>query len=171
MKRLPVLQTVPAALKEATRPNRDGSPWYARVLRITSWRIVSQAVFFGLFIFLLWVTWFSRLGGYPASLFLELDRRLGPKGLRIVGLNSDGVLGLNVAEAERDAWIREQGIRYPNAALDPKTRAAFAQNIFPAFFLVGRDGRIQKLVLNERSLDELEKLALPLLEQPMAAGR
>jgi polyferredoxin len=71
--RLPVLQSVPVAVRQATRPNRDGSPWYARVLRITSWRILSQAVFFGLFIFLLWVSWFSRLGGYPASLFLEVD--------------------------------------------------------------------------------------------------
>lgn len=77
MKRLPVLQSVsralPAAIQQATRDNRDGSPWYARVLRITTWRIISQAAFFGLFIFLLWVSWFSRLGGYPASLFLELD--------------------------------------------------------------------------------------------------
>jgi len=77
MKRLPVIQSVPRlipkAIQEATQPNRDGSPWYARVLRITTWRIVSQAAFFGLFMFLLWVSWFSRLGGYPASLFLELD--------------------------------------------------------------------------------------------------
>jgi hypothetical protein len=101
---------------------------------------------------------------------VELDRRLGPKGLRIVGLNSDAVLGLNVPDAERDAWIREQGIRYPNAALDAKTRAAFGQNIFPAFFLVGRDGRVRQLVLNERSLGELEKLAQPLLEEPVAAS-
>jgi polyferredoxin len=55
------------------RPNRDGSPWYARTLRITNWRVLSQAFFFALFIFLLWATWFSRLGGYPVSLFLEID--------------------------------------------------------------------------------------------------
>jgi polyferredoxin len=60
-------------LRQPFADNRDGSPWYARVLRITTWRILSQAVFFGLFLFLLWVTWFSRLEGYPASLFLELD--------------------------------------------------------------------------------------------------
>jgi polyferredoxin len=41
--------------------------------RITNWRRISQAFFFLLFTFLLWVTWFSRLKGYPASLFLELD--------------------------------------------------------------------------------------------------
>lgn len=59
------------------RPNRDGSPWYARTLRITTWRILSQGFFFALFLFLLWCTWFSRLGGYPVSLFLELDPLVG----------------------------------------------------------------------------------------------
>ena len=57
--------------------NRDGSPWYARTFRITSARIVAQAAFFALFVFLLWVTWFSRLRGYPVSLFLELDPLVG----------------------------------------------------------------------------------------------
>ena len=30
-----------------------------------------------LFVFLLWVTWFSRLKGYPVSLFLEMDPLVG----------------------------------------------------------------------------------------------
>ena len=55
------------------RKNRDGTPWYTRVFRITRWRILSQAFFFGLFVFLMWVTWFSRVEGYPVSLFLEID--------------------------------------------------------------------------------------------------
>ena len=44
-------------------PNPDGSPWWARVFRITNVRVVSQAFFFALFVFLLGVTWLSRLGG------------------------------------------------------------------------------------------------------------
>src|SRR5215213_8093472 len=63
----------PRGLLKIIARNRDGSPWYARALRITNWRIVSQAFFFALFVLLLWVTWFSRLGGYPVSLFLEMD--------------------------------------------------------------------------------------------------
>jgi polyferredoxin len=59
------------------RPNRDGTPWYARTLRITSVRIISQGFFFALFMFLLWVTWFSRVGGYPVSVFLEVDPLVG----------------------------------------------------------------------------------------------
>lgn len=60
-------------LRKQLQPNRDGSPWYWRALRITNWRIVSQATFFALFMFLTWAAWFSRLGGYPVSLFLEMD--------------------------------------------------------------------------------------------------
>ena len=66
---LPKLKTPP--------PNKDGTPWYARTFRITTIRIVSQGFFFALFFFLLWVTWLSRLGGYPASLFLEMDPLVG----------------------------------------------------------------------------------------------
>ena len=53
-------------------PTPRGKDWL-RWLRITNWRILSQAFFLLLFLFLLWATWFSRLGGYPVSLFLELD--------------------------------------------------------------------------------------------------
>ena len=59
------------------KPNRDGTPWYARTFRITSIRIATQVFFFAWFIFLLWTTWFSRLGGYPVSLFLEVDPLVG----------------------------------------------------------------------------------------------
>ncbi len=59
------------------KPNKDNSPWYARVFRITNIRVVSQFVFFALFAFLLWATWFSRLGGYPVSMFLEVDPLVG----------------------------------------------------------------------------------------------
>lgn len=80
MKLLPTLPTLPAlksAAQKATKPNKDGSPWWARTFRITSVRIASQLFFFGLFVFLLWITWLSRLGGYPASLFLEMDPLVG----------------------------------------------------------------------------------------------
>ena len=60
-------------LTKSFRKNDDGTSWYVRWFRITNWRVASQAVFFGLFVFLMWVTWFSRLGGYPVSLFLEMD--------------------------------------------------------------------------------------------------
>jgi polyferredoxin len=36
-------------------------------------RILSQGIFLGLFFFIVWVSWFSRLAGYPVSLFLQID--------------------------------------------------------------------------------------------------
>jgi len=66
-----------ATLKGILDANRDGTPWWARVFRITTTRVISQAFFFGLFTFLLWVTWFSRMEGYPVSLFLEIDPLVG----------------------------------------------------------------------------------------------
>jgi polyferredoxin len=57
--------------------NADGSPWWAKTFRITKVRVATQAFFFALFAFLLWATWFSRLGGYPVSLFLEVDPLVG----------------------------------------------------------------------------------------------
>ena len=44
-----------------------------RLLRITNIRIVSQIIFFALFLFSIWATWTSRMGGYPVSRFLEID--------------------------------------------------------------------------------------------------
>ena len=67
----------PGWVKRRTRPNGDGSPWWARAFRITRIRVASQAFFFSLFVFLLWCTWFSRLRGYPVSLFLEVDPLVG----------------------------------------------------------------------------------------------
>ncbi|MBI3985416.1 MAG: 4Fe-4S dicluster domain-containing protein [Lentisphaerae bacterium] len=48
-----------------------------RAFRITRTRVISQAFFSGLFLFLVFVTWFSRLKGYPVSLFLEIDPLVG----------------------------------------------------------------------------------------------
>ena len=53
------------------------APWWLRMFRITRIRVLSQAFFFGLFLFFIYVTWFSRLQGYPVSLFLEIDPLVG----------------------------------------------------------------------------------------------
>ena len=44
-----------------------------RWLRLTRVRIASQVLFLAFFIFAVWATWTSRLGGYPVSALLELD--------------------------------------------------------------------------------------------------
>lgn len=46
---------------------------YRKTFRITNIRIISQAFFFFIFLFSVWATWTSRLGGYPVSRLLEFD--------------------------------------------------------------------------------------------------
>lgn len=49
-----------------------GFDW-RKSLRLTNVRIVSQIFFFSIFLFSVWATWTSRLGGYPVSRILEFD--------------------------------------------------------------------------------------------------
>ncbi|HIA28257.1 MAG TPA: 4Fe-4S dicluster domain-containing protein [Planctomycetes bacterium] len=49
------------------------TPPVRKKLRLTNVRIVSQIFFFGGFILLCWLTWTSRLEGYPVSRLLEMD--------------------------------------------------------------------------------------------------
>jgi len=44
-----------------------------RLLGLSNARRASQGVFLGLFVFLSWASWTSRLQGYPVSRFLEID--------------------------------------------------------------------------------------------------
>ncbi len=42
-------------------------------LRLSRIRVISQILFFTLFLLAVWATWTTRLGGYPVSALLELD--------------------------------------------------------------------------------------------------
>ncbi len=53
------------------------APGWLRGLRITRWRVISQAFFFAAFLFFIFTTWFSRLKGNPVSAFLEVDPLVG----------------------------------------------------------------------------------------------
>lgn len=46
---------------------------FRKILRLTNVRILSQVFFFSLFLFTVWATWTSRIGGYPVSRILEMD--------------------------------------------------------------------------------------------------
>ena len=52
---------------------RDAARNTRRLLRLTNVRLISQVVFFGAFLFFVWATWTSRLGGYPVSRLLEMN--------------------------------------------------------------------------------------------------
>jgi polyferredoxin len=46
---------------------------WLKYMSLTNTRILSQVVFLLLFLFLIWASWTTRLGGYPVSRLLELD--------------------------------------------------------------------------------------------------
>ncbi len=60
-------------MPETTSEEKKEIPRLHRWLRLTNVRIVSQVLFFAAFIFFVWATWTSRLGGYPVSRLLEMD--------------------------------------------------------------------------------------------------
>lgn len=123
----------------------------------------------------------AALAGRPALVFLwltrcpvcrrvtpdvvALDRRFRERGLRVVGLCADEALGLDVPDAERRAWLGEQGVEYRNALLDAGARTALGnQNIFPAFFLVRADGVVERLLINAQEPEALAALVEGLLQ-------
>ena len=57
----------------ADKPSALASVNYRRLFRITNVRILSQTFFFSVFLISVWLTWTSRLGGYPVSRILEFD--------------------------------------------------------------------------------------------------
>lgn len=63
--------------KEPKGENGVKAPGWMRFFRITRVRVISQAFFFAAFLFFIFVTWFSRLKGYPVSSFLEIDPLVG----------------------------------------------------------------------------------------------
>ena len=68
-------QAAKPAQRNPASQGRGGSPpiMHRAALRLTNVRLLSQCVFFGLFLFFVWASWTSRLGGYPVSRLLELD--------------------------------------------------------------------------------------------------
>jgi len=95
----------------------------------------------------------------------ELQALFGER-VAFLGLNADEALGLEVRGEERRAWLEDNGIRYTNATLDHATRESLGNpNIFPTFFLVDAEGRVQGLALNFQDLESLSARLKPLLTE------
>jgi thiol-disulfide isomerase/thioredoxin len=96
---------------------------------------------------------------------VELATRFQERGLRVVGLCSDDVTGLDVPAHERRQWLKEQAVPYPNAVLDAAAHALFGrQQIFPVFFLSDAEGQIVRFILNEQELATMETLVEQVLD-------
>lgn len=95
-----------------------------------------------------------------SPMLVELERRFGPKGLRIVGLNADRVLELPYGDEERLAYARQQGFSFTLAHLTPEIQEAYGSvSVFPTMFFVDAKGTIVEHLVNQQEPAALEAAA------------
>jgi len=91
--------------------------------------------------------WFS---GCPPCLRLSphlagLEKQFRGKNFAILSVNADRLLELSTTDAERAAYIKQQGFRFPVAHLSKKMNEDYGSiNVFPTLFLVDSHGIIRK---------------------------
>ncbi len=103
--------------------------------------------------------WFS---GCPPCVQLtphlvKLEKQYGGKGFTIIAVNADRFLELDTTNAERAAYVKNLGIRFPVPHLDKKMNEDYGGiNIFPTMFLVDSQGTIRKHYIGYKSPESLE---------------
>jgi thiol-disulfide isomerase/thioredoxin len=110
--------------------------------------------------------WFTNCPPCVRStpLLVELRQAYEGRGFEIIGVNADRVLEIPADDAERAAYARKIGIRFPLAHLTPEMQAAYGEvSVFPTMFFVDRKGTIVKHLVNfqtKAALEEAIRLAL-----------
>ncbi|HSR68493.1 MAG TPA: TlpA disulfide reductase family protein [Acidobacteriota bacterium] len=90
----------------------------------------------------------------------KLDEMYRDKGLRIVGINADRVLDIQVSDQQRRSYLEKHGIRFVNAHLNRSVRQAFGGiQIFPTIFFADQEGTIVAHYINEQQYDTLQATA------------
>jgi thiol-disulfide isomerase/thioredoxin len=99
--------------------------------------------------------------------FVELHKRYGEKGLKIVGLSSERVRDRKEAERLVRECVQRYKVPYPCAlAPDEVLRAIPNFRAFPTTLFFGRDGTPRALEEGMRGLEALEAIVKPLLAEP-----
>jgi thiol-disulfide isomerase/thioredoxin len=99
--------------------------------------------------------------------FLELEKRYGPQGLKIVGLNSEKVADPKQAEQLVRTAVSNFKITYPCAiATDQVLKQIPDLRGYPTTLFFGRDGTPRAIEVGYRELAALEAIVKPLLAEP-----
>lgn len=104
--------------------------------------------------------------------FIELHKRYGPKGLAIVGLNSERTRDPQEAARLVKKVVEESKIPYPCALVTDAILASVPDlSGYPTTIFFGRDGTARNMEVGLKSFAELEAIVKPLLaeEAPKAA--
>lgn len=106
--------------------------------------------------------WFS---GCPpcvrtSPLLAPLRDRFAEQGFEIVAVNADAVLEVPVDAAQRAAYARRHGWRFPMVEATERTLAAFGSiDVFPTFVFVDRQGLVVRQLVNFQEPATLEAAA------------
>jgi thiol-disulfide isomerase/thioredoxin len=98
--------------------------------------------------------WFS---GCPPCVQLSphlvnIEKQFGGRQFTIIAINADRVLELETTDAEREAYVRKLGIRFPVAHLNKKVYADYGGvSDYPTLFLVDAQGIIRKYYMGYHS--------------------
>ena len=104
--------------------------------------------------------WFS---GCPpcariAPHLVQLQNKYGGAAFTLVAANADGVLELEVTDAQRAAYLKKHGINFPVGHLNRQMQEDFGYvSVFPTLFLVDQAGIIRKYYVNYQALDVLQR--------------
>jgi thiol-disulfide isomerase/thioredoxin len=102
--------------------------------------------------------WFS---GCPPCVQLSphlvrMEKQFGGKNFAIIAVNADRFLELDTTDAERAAYIKQQGFRFPVAHLNKKMYEDYGSiNVFPTLFFIDSQGIIRKHYLGYQSPEVL----------------
>ena len=106
----------------------------------------------------IWATWCPPCRGELASL-TEVQRKLGPRGLRVIAISIDEVGDKAVAQAAADAHVN-----YPIVFATDEFNSAWNWEGLPVTLFIGRDGKVHRRLLGASTAEELYRNAEELLE-------
>jgi thiol-disulfide isomerase/thioredoxin len=76
---------------------------------------------------------------------VQLEKQYGDKKFVVIAVNADRFLELGTTDAQREAYLKKQGIRFPVAHLSKKMYEDYGSiNVYPTLFLVDKQGTIRQ---------------------------
>ena len=99
-----------------------------------------------------------------APILADLNHQYNSSNFRLVGVNADRVLELEVADQARQSYLSEHDLDFLNVHLDRTARRSFGNvQVFPTLFFVGPDGTIFRHLINYQSPETLQQILEELL--------
>ncbi len=102
-----------------------------------------------------------------APMLAKVHQRFSAEEFTLAGFNVDRVFGLAPTDQERRDFVSSHGLEFENALLDSRTWDELGQvNIVPSLFLVGRDGKVKRLMINITDEDAIAQAVAEALAGP-----